>query len=85
MDGTLNTVIKESSKTEFAALRILDELRQLGPVSERKWLAACATSNRVSGASQETDRLRVCRRVIQNLKGHGMIGVADDFVSRVDQ
>jgi AAA domain len=80
-----NESTKESSKAELAALRILDELQQAGPVSEREWLAACAAGNRVSGAGQPTDRLRVARRVIQNLKGYGLIATGDGFVSRVSQ
>lgn len=73
---------KTRSKAELAALRVLDELQQSGPVLERDWLAACATGNRVSGASLPPDRLRAARRVIQTMKEEGWVVALDGFVSR---
>ena len=76
---------KSSSKAELALLKILDELQRAGTVSERELLAACAAGNRVSGASQPADRVRVTRRIFQNLKDNGLIAATDGFVSRTDQ
>lgn len=76
---------REYSKAELAALQILEELRQAGSVSEREWLAACATGYRVSSASQPADRARVARRVIQSLKGYGVIDLVNGNVLTADK
>lgn len=83
-ESELDAGAKSYSRTELAVLQILDELQRVGPVSERELVAACATGNRVSGASQETDRIRVCRRAFQNLKIHGVISTRGGLVARVE-
>lgn len=77
-----NESMRESSKAELAALRILDELRQSGPVRERDWLSACATGNRVSDAAQPASRLRGARRNIRSLMDKGLVVVTNGIVSR---
>ena len=72
---------KASSKAELVALQILIELQESGPVHEREWLSACAAGNRVSGSAVLTSRVRVTRRVIQNMKEQGLVLTADGFVS----
>jgi hypothetical protein len=69
--------LKVSSNAEIAALQILDELTKLAPVHEKDWLAACAAGNRVSSSAQPSSRLRVARRVIQNLKERGLATALD--------
>lgn len=78
MDGSL----KPYSKAELAMLQILDELQLSGSVSERELLAACAAGNRVSGANQPADRVRVCRRIFHNLKDGGLITTKAGEVSK---
>ncbi|WP_310538784.1 AAA family ATPase [Phenylobacterium sp.] len=73
---------KVSSKSELASLQVLDDLAKCGPVLERDWLSASATGNRVSGSAQPASRLRVARRVIQNIKDRGLVVALDGFVSR---
>jgi archaellum biogenesis ATPase FlaH len=76
---------KSYSKAVLALLQMLGDLQRAGPVSERELITACAAGNRVSGASQPADRVRVCRRVFHSLKDSGLIAVTEGFVSKADQ